>query len=415
MELRTGVEIEAAGLAAERASPAQVKKIAEPLRRHPGARSSAANRGRPGLRLSLRDRRRHRQPAIPPLPGISRPLHHPAPHGLGPLGAGGAARHLELFQREHKHILRAIERARPRQAARAPCNAICSTAAHAIESSPPSDGIRARTSLRMQKRVHLVHRRGRRHRHAPAPAAQGRLPATSAGATCASRPISRPTRNSSPPISPTWRRSRRSSQGVDGIVHLGGHLGRRPVARPSSTPTSSAATICSRRPTAPGSSASCSRPRTTRSASIRAAQDHRRQRHGAARQPLRRQQGVRRGARRASTPTSTACASPASASAMSATRPLDKRRLSIWLKPEDLVQLIRIGLEHPRHPLRDLLRRLRQRSGAGGTTATRAAIGYKPQGPGRGFPRAGDGGAGQARARSGRRPLPGRPVLQRRI
>ena len=27
--------------------------------------------------------------------------------------------------------------------------------------------------------------------------------------------------------------------------------------------------------------------------------------------------------------------------------PLDERRLSIWLKPEDLVQLIRIGLEHP--------------------------------------------------------------------
>jgi uronate dehydrogenase len=27
--------------------------------------------------------------------------------------------------------------------------------------------------------------------------------------------------------------------------------------------------------------------------------------------------------------------------------PLDKRRLSIWLKPEDLVQLIRIALEHP--------------------------------------------------------------------
>jgi uronate dehydrogenase len=28
-------------------------------------------------------------------------------------------------------------------------------------------------------------------------------------------------------------------------------------------------------------------------------------------------------------------------------RPVDARRLSIWLKPEDLVQLIRIGLEHP--------------------------------------------------------------------
>lgn len=28
-------------------------------------------------------------------------------------------------------------------------------------------------------------------------------------------------------------------------------------------------------------------------------------------------------------------------------RPIDKRRLSIWLKPQDLVQLCRIGLEHP--------------------------------------------------------------------
>jgi len=27
--------------------------------------------------------------------------------------------------------------------------------------------------------------------------------------------------------------------------------------------------------------------------------------------------------------------------------PLDHRRLSIWLKPEDLVQLCRIGLDHP--------------------------------------------------------------------
>ncbi|HMF21944.1 MAG TPA: NAD(P)-dependent oxidoreductase [Pseudolabrys sp.] len=28
-------------------------------------------------------------------------------------------------------------------------------------------------------------------------------------------------------------------------------------------------------------------------------------------------------------------------------KPLDKRRLSIWIKPDDLAQLIRIGLEHP--------------------------------------------------------------------
>jgi uronate dehydrogenase len=30
-----------------------------------------------------------------------------------------------------------------------------------------------------------------------------------------------------------------------------------------------------------------------------------------------------------------------------ADQPVDQRRLSIWLKPEDLLQLIRIGLEHP--------------------------------------------------------------------
>jgi uronate dehydrogenase len=28
-------------------------------------------------------------------------------------------------------------------------------------------------------------------------------------------------------------------------------------------------------------------------------------------------------------------------------KPIDRRRLSIWIKPEDLVQLVRIGLEHP--------------------------------------------------------------------
>ena len=28
-------------------------------------------------------------------------------------------------------------------------------------------------------------------------------------------------------------------------------------------------------------------------------------------------------------------------------KPLDKRRLSIWIKPKFLVKLVRIGLEHP--------------------------------------------------------------------
>jgi uronate dehydrogenase len=27
--------------------------------------------------------------------------------------------------------------------------------------------------------------------------------------------------------------------------------------------------------------------------------------------------------------------------------PVDERRLSIWIKPEDLAQLVRIGIEHP--------------------------------------------------------------------
>jgi uronate dehydrogenase len=30
-----------------------------------------------------------------------------------------------------------------------------------------------------------------------------------------------------------------------------------------------------------------------------------------------------------------------------ADRPVDVRRLAIWIQPEDLLQLIRIGLEHP--------------------------------------------------------------------
>src|SRR6185312_6238141 len=45
---------------------------------------------RRGLRLPLRHRRRHGQSAIPPLPRISRPLHHPAPDRLGLDQAGGA-------------------------------------------------------------------------------------------------------------------------------------------------------------------------------------------------------------------------------------------------------------------------------------------------------------------------------------
>ena len=44
------------------------------------------SRGRPGLRLPLRNRRCDRQSAVPAFPRISRPLHHSAAHGVGPLG-----------------------------------------------------------------------------------------------------------------------------------------------------------------------------------------------------------------------------------------------------------------------------------------------------------------------------------------
>jgi uronate dehydrogenase len=59
--------------------------------------------------------------------------------------------------------------------------------------------------------------------------------------------------------------------------------------------------------------------------------------------------------------------------------PLDQRRMSIWLKPEDLVQLVRIGFEHP-----DI--RFEVFYGASGNEAAwwdnsnARRFGYKPQG-----------------------------------
>ena len=94
--------------------------------------------------------------------------------------------------------------------------------------------------------------------------------------------------------------------------------------------------------------------------------------------------------------------------------PADKRRLSIWLSPQDLVQLIRIGLEHPdiRHEIffgaSDNARTFWDNEPA-------FRYGYRPQG------RAEDHAARSARrrrqaaARSGRRLVSGRPVLQRRV
>ena len=75
--------------------------------------------------------------------------------------------------------------------------------------------------------------------------------------------------------------------------------------------------------------------------------------------------------------------------------PLDKRRLSIWLKPEDLVQLIRIGLEHP--DIRFEIFYGASDNAAGWWDNSNARrFGYKPRQAPEDFRDAGDGRAGKA-------------------
>jgi uronate dehydrogenase len=60
-------------------------------------------------------------------------------------------------------------------------------------------------------------------------------------------------------------------------------------------------------------------------------------------------------------------------------KPLDKRRLSIWISPEDLTQLIRIGLEHPE--IRFEIFYGASDNAAGWWDNSKAArFGYRPQG-----------------------------------
>ncbi len=73
--------------------------------------------------------------------------------------------------------------------------------------------------------------------------------------------------------------------------------------------------------------------------------------------------------------------------------PIDQRRLSIWLAPEDLVQLIRIGLEHPDIHF-EIFYGASDNAAAWWDNSNARRFGYKPQAPRRGFPRAGHGGAG---------------------
>ncbi|MCB1486657.1 MAG: NAD(P)-dependent oxidoreductase [Bauldia sp.] len=59
-------------------------------------------------------------------------------------------------------------------------------------------------------------------------------------------------------------------------------------------------------------------------------------------------------------------------------RPVDRRRLAIWISPRDLVQLIRIGLEHPgiRH---EIVYGMSDNARAWWDNSNAARLGYKPQ------------------------------------
>ena len=62
-------------------------------------------------------------------------------------------------------------------------------------------------------------------------------------------------------------------------------------------------------------------------------------------------------------------------------RPLDVRRLSIWISPEDLVQLFRIGLEHPRIRY-EILYGASDNAAAWWDNSRARALGYRPKGKG---------------------------------
>ena len=138
MELRAGVEIEAAGLAAERHNSAHIKKIAEAFRRIEDAVGRGEFGGRRGLFVSLQHRRRHRQCAVQALSRLSRPFHHSAPEH--PQEFSRASRISALISSASrtstwKSSMPSAPVLPPRRAPR--CGVTWSTAASAIKNSWP--------------------------------------------------------------------------------------------------------------------------------------------------------------------------------------------------------------------------------------------------------------------------------------
>ena len=242
--------------------PRSSRRSASASTRSKRAIAARRDRGRRGLRVPLRDRRRHRQSAVQAVPRISRPLHHPAARRCGAATRRCSARAaFATFQREHREILDAI-RARSVKRARGAMQSHLANSRRRYQ--------KLRLGARANSATHSRHRRGGRHRHAPAQIAQGRLSAHPLERHQAAGRSRQPTKNSSRPTFPTTPRSR-SSPRASTASSISAAIRSKGRGRRSSPPTSSAAATCSRRRTATASSASCSRRPTMRSASIRAA------------------------------------------------------------------------------------------------------------------------------------------------
>jgi DNA-binding FadR family transcriptional regulator len=136
MELRLGVEIESAGLAAERASKAQLRASAQ---RSNAIEAPARGRlgGRRGPRFPSRHRRSDRQSGVRALPAVHRPPPDPRRTVSGLTERmGGQRAYLALIQEEHRSICDAIAAAIPSARAR-PCAATSRARSSATASSPP--------------------------------------------------------------------------------------------------------------------------------------------------------------------------------------------------------------------------------------------------------------------------------------
>ena len=95
------------------------------------------------------------------------------------------------------------------------------------------------------------------------------------------------------------------------------------------------------------------------------------------------------------------------------TQPIDRRRLSIWISPRDLTQLVRIGLDHP--DLRyEIVYGVSNNRRSWYDNANAHRLGYRPQDDSEPLCRSGAGGRAGGR-RPDRRALSGRHLLRRRI